>query len=242
MMGKQVLTESTAAIQPTIPTQTTIPTRGPKPKPTFPVADPPPEWSTYPIEKKMQWLNTHGLKSDSTVNLGDCYRCGVKLRQMFSVVVEPIFDIRAQINAHCPHSQIQEDVEVFITALNEGVNDLSFFIYRNVYDLLQNGQFQDEAQAITPVPIPELPTVGGDGSPQPIESNEPFGTEPFCVLVEILDLLVDNWPWLSDLRPGKKVSWEKLIQEVIITGQAFFTEYGLPENSPETSDHEDDNT
>ncbi|PNP82086.1 hypothetical protein FNYG_04647 [Fusarium nygamai] len=240
-MAEQVTTESAAPVQPTIPTQTTIATRGPKPKPTFPVADPPTEWPTYHIEKKIQWLNTHGLKSDNTVNLGDCYRCGVKLRQMFSVVVKPIFDIRAQINAHYPHSQVQEDVEVFITALNDGVNDLSYMIYRNVYDLLQNGQFHDEAQAITPVPIPELLAISDDGFPQPIESDKPFVTEPFCILVEILDLLVDKWPWLSDPRPGKQVSWKQLIQEVIITGQDFFTEYGEFESGNETGDTEDDN-
>lgn len=238
-MAEQVPTESTAAVQPTIPTRTTNATRGPKPKPTFPVADPPTEWSTYYVDEKIQWLNTHGLKSDNTVNLGDCYRCGVKLSQMFSVVVEPIFDIRAQIIAHFPHSQMQEDVDIFIAALNEGVSDLSYMIYRNVYDLLENGQFQDEAQAITPVPIPELPALGGDGSPQPIESDEPFYTEPFCILVEILDLLVDKWPWLSDPRPGKQVSWEHLIQEVIITGQGFFTEYGDLESGNETGDAED---
>ncbi|KAF5591278.1 hypothetical protein FPCIR_6160 [Fusarium pseudocircinatum] len=237
-MAEQVPTEPNGAVQPTIPAQTTIPTRGPKPKPTFPVADPPTEWSTYHIDKKIQWLDTHGLKSDNTVNLGDCYRCGVKLRQTFSVVVKPIFDIRMQIMAHFPHSQAQEDVEVFITALNDGVNDLSYMIYRNVYDLLQNGQFQDEAQAITPVPVPELLTISDDGLPQPIDFDKLLDTEPFCVLVEILDLLVEKWPWLSDPRPGKQFSWEQLIQEVIITGQGFFTEYGDLESGNETGDDE----
>ncbi|KAF5530300.1 hypothetical protein FPHYL_14108 [Fusarium phyllophilum] len=240
-MTEQVPTESTAAVQPTIPTQTTIPTRGTKPKPTFPVADPPTEWSTYYSHKKIQWLDTHGLKSDNTVNLGDCYRCGVKLMQMFHVVVKSIFDIRRQVNAEYPHSELQKDSEVFITALNEGVIELSSIIYQNIDYLLENGQFQDEAQAITPVPIPNLLTFSDDGFPQPIESDEPFDTS-FCILVEILDLLVDKWPWLSDPRPGKQVSWEQLIQEAVITGQAFFTHYGLPENTPETSDDEDDNT
>ncbi|KAF5969267.1 hypothetical protein FCOIX_10985 [Fusarium coicis] len=237
-MAEQVPTEPNSAVHPTIPTQTTIPPRGPKPKPTFPVADPPTEWSTYRIDKKIEWLNTHGLKSDNTINLGDCYRCGVKLRQMFSVVVKPIFDIRMQINAHYPHTQVQEDVEVFITALNDGVNDLSDIIYRNVYELLQNGQFRDEAQAITPVPVPELLTISEYDFPQPIEPDKPLHTEPFCVLVEILDLLVDSWPWLSDPRPGKQVSWEHLIQEVIITGQGFFTDYGDLESGNETGDDE----
>ncbi|KAF5680542.1 hypothetical protein FDENT_8364 [Fusarium denticulatum] len=191
-MAEQVTAESAAPVQAAIPTQTTIPTRGPKPKPTFPVAHPPTEWSTYHIEKKIQWLTTHGLKSDNPVNLGDCYCCGVKLRQMFSVIVKPIFDIRTQINAHFPHSQVQEDVEVFITALNDGVNDLSYTIYRNVYDLLQNGQFHDEAQAITPVLVPELLIISDNGFPQPIEFDKPFDIESFCILVEILDLLVDE--------------------------------------------------
>jgi hypothetical protein len=62
--------------------------------------------------------------------------------------------------------------------------------------------------------------------------------KPFCVLVEILDLLVDKWPWLSDPRPGKQVSWEHLIQEVIITGQGFFTDYGDLESGNETGDDE----
>ncbi|KAF4438775.1 hypothetical protein FACUT_4665 [Fusarium acutatum] len=240
-MAEQVPTESTTAVQPTTPTQTTIPTLGPKPKPIFPVADPPTEWSTYYVEKKIQWLDTHGIESDSTVNLGDCYRCGVKLTQMFCVVVKPIFDISAQVNAHYPHSQLQKDVETFITALNRGVIELSYIISQNVDDLLENGQFQDEAQAITPVPIPELPTVSDDVSPAPIESDKPFDT-PFCILVDVLDILVDKWPWLSDLRPGKQFSWEHLIQEVIITGQGFFTEYGVFERGNETSDDEDDNT
>ncbi|CVK91266.1 uncharacterized protein FMAN_09409 [Fusarium mangiferae] len=238
-MVEQAPTQLTIPVRPTTSTQTTTPTPGPISN--FPVADPPTNWSNYSKEKKVQWLNVHGLKCDSTVNLGDCFRCGVKLYDTIVLVVRTILDIKAQVNANHPDSPLQEDLQVFIEALTEGVMELLYAVNQNVYSLVANGQFENEAQATTPVVIPEFPTLSDDNSRKPPESGKVFDTSFWWIFVDTLDLLIDKWPWLQVNRPGKEVTWAQLIQDTILTGQEFFTEYERLGSGSEPSDDEGSN-
>jgi hypothetical protein len=111
----------------------------------------------------MNWLNSHGLASDNTVNLGDCYRRGTRLTHIFSLVFKAIGHIAQDVkNKGSP--SVRRYLNLFITALNNGVGHLSNYIYDNVTTLFNTGEFKDASAVPTPVQIPDLPTIG-DGDP-----------------------------------------------------------------------------
>ncbi|KAF3914331.1 hypothetical protein AA313_de0204374 [Arthrobotrys entomopaga] len=139
------------------------PTPGPAPvtKPTFPVEELPNGFADLTFEQKIDWLNAHGLESDKTVNLGDCYRRGAKLTHIFSAAfksIKNLIDVVGQKSS----ASVRKYLNSFIKALKDGVGHLNNYIYANVTTLLKTGKFSDVAAATTPVFIPDLPTINDE--------------------------------------------------------------------------------
>ena len=152
------------------------------PKPTFPVETAPGDYGGMTDDQKINWLNRHGLASDNTVNLGDCYRCGAKLTHTFSIVSRELKRLFDNVNSKGSDA-LKKYLNAFLTAFNNVVH-LTNYICTNVTTLLATGKFSDEAAATTPVVIPELPTTSDDDEPptfkrpgKPVDtvSDEVFG-------------------------------------------------------------------
>lgn len=181
---------------------------------TFPVEPPPDGFAQLIFEKKMDWLNTHGLESDQTINLGDCYRCGTKLTQMFGLVFKFVKRLN-EIVKDKDSASIKRYLNVFVNALNMGIGHLSNNIYGNITALINTGKFNDEAAAPTLVPLPELPTISDEDAVTPTTAGRSFDmvgmnssarfikllitdSQSFWgVFVDTLNILIETWPWIN---------------------------------------------
>jgi len=122
------------------------------------------------LEKKMEWLNGHGLESDNTISLGDCYRCATKLIHTFSIVFKLLTSLNgsAEIKGS---AALRKYFNVFFGAMSQGVVALSNHIDTNATSMLREGRFADEAAALRPVDISDMPTLGDDHSTKPSTSD-----------------------------------------------------------------------
>ncbi|EGX43858.1 hypothetical protein AOL_s00210g305 [Orbilia oligospora ATCC 24927] len=195
----------------------------PTPKPTFPVEAPPADFANLPYDKRIEWLNGHGLESDPTINLGDCYRCGTKLTGIFSLVYKVLRRLIDTVK-NKGSAALKKYLNAFITAFKNGVGHLSNYIYTNVKALSETGKFNDATTAPTPVAIPGLPVISDDEPVTPA-TGKTFDMSFWGIFLGTLTILVDTWPWLNKIQTGMSTSYAQLLEVVANTGQTFFAEY-----------------
>ncbi|MCJ1396512.1 hypothetical protein MMC18_009403 [Xylographa bjoerkii] len=192
--------------------------------PTYKTDPVPADWNNKSNDQKIEWLNTQGLPSDPTVNLGQCYRQGAKLTSIFRIVFNVLKYLRGAVLAK-DNAALKKKFAAFAMAMNNGVARLSNYIYDNSMTLLKNGKYIDGTTPLTPVSIPDLPTIDGDEAAKPPSTEKPFKDTFWGAFIDTLSVLIDSWPWLKSVQPSMNGSYAELLKTVADAGQTFFQEY-----------------
>lgn len=131
-------------------------------KKTYPSDPVPADYISWSSKDKLQWLDSQGYAHDPTINLGECYRSGAKVTQIFAVITKFLQQVHASFRGKTVQA-IWKALSNFLNAYNKSITHLSNEIYSSVTSLLSTGQFNNESNLIEPVSIPDLPIENEDG-------------------------------------------------------------------------------
>lgn len=199
----------------------------------------PKDWNQKTEDGKMTWLSEQGLPGNPTVNLLDCYHRGAKLTHIFRIFFNLMKRLReAVINKFS--AKLRKYFNAFAEALRQGVGRFSNYIFDNCAALLKNGKFKDGETPLTPVNIPDVPTIDdGDTEEKSSTTGKPFKDTFWGIIIDTLSVLTNSWPWLNKVQPGMHVSYAQLFKSVTDAGQAFFQEFTNAQGGDQPNDEGD---
>ncbi|KAI1749146.1 hypothetical protein F4782DRAFT_533760 [Xylaria castorea] len=200
-----------------------MPDPTPAAKPIFKTDPVPTDWSSKTDNQKLDWLNSQGLPSDPTINLGDCYRRDSRLTRIFSIIFRLLRRLGETVAAKL-NKNLNKFFNAFITALNLGVGRLSNYIYSHCVDLLRNGKFVDGMIALLPVALPDLPLLDDNSGKLPSPTT-PLKDSFWGIFLDTLSVLTESWPWLQTVEPTAGLSYAQVLKTCVEAGQTFFQEY-----------------
>ncbi|EEU35067.1 uncharacterized protein NECHADRAFT_82464 [Fusarium vanettenii 77-13-4] len=193
-------------------------------KKTYPSEPVPTDYVSWSSKDKLQWLDSQGYAHDPTINLGDCYRSGAKVTQIFTVITKLLQQVYASFRGKT-NQTIWKALSTFLNAYNKSITHLSNDVYSSVASLLTTGQFNNESNLIEPVSISDLPIENEDGTSNMVTTIRDFKEKIWPYFLTVLELLQDKWTWLSKVNPIMNVSYNNLIKAMVDAGETFFLEY-----------------
>ncbi|KAJ4212784.1 hypothetical protein NW759_011424 [Fusarium solani] len=193
-------------------------------KKTYPSDPVPADYASWSNKDKLQWLDRQGFTHDPTINLGDCYRSGAKVTQIFTVSTKLLQRVYTSLSEKAGQA-IRKAFSTFLNAYNQSIGRLSNEIYANVASLLSTGRFNNESSLIEPVSIPDLPIENDDGTSNIVTTVRDFKDKIWPCFLTVLELLQNKWKWLSKVHPAMNVSYSNLIKAMTDAGERLFLEY-----------------
>ncbi|RSL39675.1 hypothetical protein CEP54_016279 [Fusarium duplospermum] len=192
-------------------------------KKTYPSDPVPEDYASRSNESKLQWLDSQGCAHDPTINLGDCYRSGVKVTHIFMVITKLLQRVYRSLREKGGQA-IRKAFSDFLNAYNKSITHLSNEVYVNATSLLNKGRFTD-SNLIEPVSIPDLPIDNDDGTSNVVTTAHDFREKIWPFFLNVLALLQDKWMWLSKIQPSMNLSYNNRIKAMIDAGETSFLEY-----------------
>ncbi|KAI0198429.1 hypothetical protein F4808DRAFT_258001 [Astrocystis sublimbata] len=196
------------------------PTPDPAPtaKPIFKTDPVPQDWNSRNDQQKLAWLDEQGLPSDPTVNLGASYRCGAKITRLFSVAMSVLRRLVENVKT-TKNRNLNQHLNLFLKAFNDGVGRLSNLIHSNCMSLLSHGAYVDGTIPLLPVAIPDAQLMGGD------DFTLPFEDTFLGAFLGFLSVLIATWPWLQSVKSVADISYAQALKACVETGQTFSKEF-----------------